>query len=124
MDDVIVRKRGEGRRYAMEDGTAVALDQVEDPWMTLEVMTESDLLESLYYELEPGATTGEVSVHDGQEIHCVVAGELEYTCGDRKIELGPGDVIWHRSERPHMVKNVGTTRATVFLVNLPPSFKW
>ena len=124
MSNFDVKRRGEGRRFALVDGTVVPRDQTSDLRVTLEVMAQSDLLEALYYELEPGATTGDHADHDGQEIHMVLAGSVAFTVGSETVEVEAGDVVWHRSETDHAVKNVGDTRATVFLVNLPASFKF
>ncbi len=124
MAEFKVTRRGKGTKFAMEEGTAVELSQIDDPWMSIEVMAQSDLLEALFYHLEPGATSGDLTDHDGQEVHMVVSGEVQFRVGKERVTLGPGDVMWHRSEVPHRVKNLSEEDAVVFLVNLPPIFKW
>jgi len=87
-------------------------------------MAESDLLESLYYTLAPGADSGESADHPGQEVHVVLQGEIEFRSGEERVLAKKGDVVWHRSEEEHTVRNPGTVPAVAFLVNLPPSFHW
>lgn len=124
MSEIKLNKKGHGRQFGLVDGTAVEMNQIDDPKMVVEIMAESDLLESLYYTLAPGADSGEPAEHRGQEIHVVLQGEIEFVSGEEKVHAGKGDVIWHRSEEPHSVRNPGTIPAVAFLVNLPASFNW
>jgi mannose-6-phosphate isomerase-like protein (cupin superfamily) len=45
-------------------------------------------------------------------------GVMELTIGGRPYRLGPGDVGVIGSNELHNAKNVGTTRATYFIVNI------
>ncbi len=124
MSEIKLIRKGAGRKFALVDGTAVELDQIDEPRMVVEIMAESDLLESLYYTLAPGAHSGEAAEHRGQEVHVVLQGEVEFVSGDHRVTAHKGDVVWHRSEEPHTVRNPGEVPAVVFLVNLPASFNW
>lgn len=71
-------------------------------------------------EIEPGASS-EVYEHEGEEIKIFIQGKVEYTVGEKVYRLKEGDVLWHMSDIPHRVKNIGDTKAIFFTVDTPPT---
>ena len=56
--------------------------------------------------IEPGATSGpEPMRHPGEELICLLDGEMRFMVDDEVIDLGPGDSLHFRTERPHSWSN-------------------
>jgi len=57
--------------------------------------------------------------HEGEEIHIMLKGKVEYQVGDRSYVMEEGDVLWHSSDVPHRAKNVGREKAVYLTVGMP-----
>ncbi|MFO7677129.1 MAG: cupin domain-containing protein [Thermoplasmatota archaeon] len=73
-------------------------------------------------ELEPGAES-RLFVHNGEEIHIVIEGELEYTVDDKIYKLKKGDILWHKSTLGHKAKNNSDSKVIYLTIGTPPTFK-
>lgn len=51
-----------------------------------------------------------------REVLTVVEGEVRVHASDRSADLRPGDTAHYSADVPHMIENVGSTEATVYLV--------
>lgn len=54
--------------------------------------------------------------HDGDEFVYVLAGQVQYTVGDRPYPLGPGDSLHFDAHRAHRLENLGRQPATLISV--------
>lgn len=72
--------------------------------------------------LEPGATSGDDSVHHGGEefVHCL-QGDVEYTVDGATHRLATGDSLLFLAHQPHRCRNVSGRVARVLVVILAPS---
>jgi quercetin dioxygenase-like cupin family protein len=82
---------------------------------------KSTVMEAIISELEK-ETTSRLYKHDGEEIHLILEGEIEYQVGQRKFIMKKGDTLWHRSDIPHRAKNTGKEKAIYLTVGSPPTF--
>ena len=60
--------------------------------------------------------------HDGEELHFVIEGEIEYIVGDKTYKLTEGDSLWHKSNIPHGAGNTGSKKAKFITIGVPPTF--
>ena len=77
-------------------------------------LVKTEQLAGILVETEPGAYS-EFYEHEGEEIKIVIKGEIEY-------HLREGDVLWHKSNIPHRIKNSSDKKAIIFTVDTPPTF--
>jgi mannose-6-phosphate isomerase-like protein (cupin superfamily) len=75
-------------------------------------------LESHQSEIAPGKVNHPAHQHLREEMMLVREGTMELTVAGKPMKLGPGDVGYIGSNEIHNAKNVGTTRAHYFIVNL------
>jgi len=74
-------------------------------------------LEPYVLTMQAGARSGtEPIVHEGQELVVGLAGEVEYTVGDRPYRLGEGDSLLFEADTPHHWRNTGGGEARILLV--------
>lgn len=112
MVDVVVRHKGE------------ALKKIRIGEVPVSLLARTKRLESMIVELPPGKSIPKVYSHEGEEVRIVLEGRVEVEVEGEKYVLEAGDVMWHRSELSHVIRNPGKTRAVYFSVNLPPSLTW
>jgi uncharacterized cupin superfamily protein len=79
-------------------------------------------MEGILIEVEAGEDFGKQFSHDGEELHYIIEGELEYMVGNERYRLGPGDCLWHKSSIPHGARNCGTKKARYITIGVPPTF--
>lgn len=69
---------------------------------------------------EPGdESSGEPSIHQGEECLIVLSGAIEIEFNTTKVELGAGDSYYFDSEVPHIFRNVGTEPAEIIAAICP-----
>jgi len=66
--------------------------------------------------LKAGETPHPPHRHPEEELIIVKEGTLESNIDGVRRRLGPGSVIFHASNEPHTVKNVGATEATYHVI--------
>ena len=110
-EDVIFVKKGEEHSKTQRPGKLYRL------------MVKSHKMEALIAELEPH-TESRWFQHDGEEMHLVLQGELEYTAGEKSYKLTEGDILWHKSTLKHRAKNIGDEKVVYITVGTPPTFMW
>ncbi len=109
MKDVFIKK-----------GEAKFLKKVEGK--TFKMLVRSKRMRAVISEIEVGALS-ELYRHEGEEIHIMLEGEVEYQVGDHSYLMEEGDVLWHRSDVPHRARNVGSRKAIYLTVGTPPEMK-
>jgi len=88
----------------------------------LKLLFKSGKMEGILIEVEPGEKFGKQYTHDGEELHYVIQGEIEYKIGDKVFKLGEGDSLWHKSNIPHSARNIGEKKAIYLTIGAPPTF--
>jgi len=111
MDDAVFVKKGEQKSEVRKLGKLYRL------------MVKSDRMEAIIAELNPD-TESRWFKHDGEELHLVLKGEMEYTVGEKSYKLSEGDVLWHRSNLKHRAKNTGNEKVKYITIGAPPTLGW
>ena len=75
-------------------------------------------IESHQSDIAPGEVNHPPHQHLREEMMLIREGTMELTIAGNPYRLGPGDVGVIGSNELHNAKNVGTTRATYFIVNI------
>lgn len=79
-------------------------------------------LEMLLCTFEPGASSGELYAHDGEEAGYVSEGQLELRLGEETYLLNTGDSFHFDCTRPHGYANPSDTRTVVVWSVTPPHY--
>ncbi|EMR75352.1 cupin domain-containing protein, partial [Thermoplasmatales archaeon SCGC AB-540-F20] len=85
------------------------------------LMVKSDKMEAIIAELDPH-TESRWFRHDGEEVHLVLQGEMEYTVGEKSYKLSEGDILWHKSNLEHRAKNISDGKVIYITIGAPPTF--
>jgi len=75
-------------------------------------------IESHQSDIAPGEVNHPPHQHLREEMMLIRLGTMELTISGKPYRLGPGDVGVIGSNEIHNAKNVGTTRAEYFIVNI------
>ena len=75
-------------------------------------------IESHQSDIAPGEVNHPPHQHLREEMMLIREGTMELTIAGKPYRLGPGDVGVIGSNEIHNAKNVGTTRAEYFIVNI------
>jgi mannose-6-phosphate isomerase-like protein (cupin superfamily) len=75
-------------------------------------------MESHQSDIAPGEVNHPPHQHLREEMMLIRSGTMELTISGKPMRLGPGDVGFIGSNEMHNAKNVGTTRAEYFIVNI------
>jgi len=110
-EDVIFIKKGEQK------------SEVKRPGKLYRLLVKSSHIEAIIAELEPHAESRWFQ-HDGEEMHLVLEGIMEYTVGEKSYKLSEGDILWHSSLLKHRARNIGNEKVVYITVGTPPTFVW
>jgi len=91
------------------------------PGKLYRLMMKSHKMEAIIAEIDP-YTESKLFQHDGEEMHLVLEGEMEYTVGEKTYKLSKGDILWHKSMLIHQAKNISTKKVVYITIGAPPSF--
>ncbi len=108
-EDIIFIKDGEEKSTTKKPGKLYRL------------MVKSQKMEAIIAELDPH-TVSKRFQHDGEEMHLVLEGKMEYTVGEKTFKLSEGDILWHKSMLIHQAKNHSAKKVVYITVGTPPSF--
>jgi quercetin dioxygenase-like cupin family protein len=108
-EDVVFIKNGEEKSKTIKPGKLYRL------------MIKTQKMEAIIAELDPHAVS-KIFQHNGEEIHLVLDGEMEYTVGEKTYKLAEGDFLWHKSMLIHHARNIRTKKVVYITVATPPSF--
>ncbi|HDM66987.1 MAG TPA: cupin domain-containing protein [Thermoplasmatales archaeon] len=106
---ILIRKGEEGR-------------VVSRPGRLYRLLVESRGMKVTTAELDPHSESKWFQ-HDGEEVHIVLEGELEYTVGETVYNLKEGDILWHKSTSKHKAKNPGDKKVVYITIGTPPTFQ-
>jgi len=110
-EDVIFLKKGDEKSKTKKPGKLYRL------------MVKSERMETIISELDPHAESRWFQ-HDGEEMHLVLEGEMEYTVDEHSYKLNEGDILWHKSNLKHRAKNMGSEKVVYMTIGTPPTFMW
>ncbi|MBN2065489.1 MAG: cupin domain-containing protein [Candidatus Thermoplasmatota archaeon] len=108
-DEPIYVKRGEQQH------------QTKTPGKLFRLMIKSEKLEAIIAEIDPH-TTSRWYQHDGEELHYVLEGEIEYEVGEKTYRLSTGELLWHKSTIKHRANNTSDKKAKYATIGTPPTF--
>jgi quercetin dioxygenase-like cupin family protein len=91
------------------------------PGKLYRLMVKSHKMEAIIAEIDPH-TESKWFQHDGEEMHLVLQGEMEYTVGERSYKLSEGDILWHKSMLKHHARNSGSEKVVYITIGMPPCF--
>ena len=95
----------------------------EKPGKLYRLMLKSEKMEAIISEIDPH-TESKWFQHNGEEMHLVLQGEMEYTVGEKSYKLSEGDILWHMSSLKHHAKTIGNEKVVYMTVSTPPTFMW
>ena len=96
-------------------------NKTKKPGKLYRLMIKSHMMEAIIAELDPH-TESKLFQHDGEEMHLVLQGEMEYTVGEKTYKLSVGDILLHKSMLAHHARNTGGEKVVYITVGTPPSF--
>ena len=112
MDDIIFIKEGEEKSRS------------EKPGKLYRLLIKSKNMESIITELDPHMESRWFK-HEGEELHLVLEGEMEYTVGEKSYRMSKGDILWHKSSLKHRAKNISDDEVVRYItVGTPSTFMW
>jgi quercetin dioxygenase-like cupin family protein len=85
------------------------------------LMIKSNNMEAIIAEMEPH-TSSQWYEHDGEELHYILEGEIDYEVGDKTFHLEKGELLWHKSNIRHRAKNISDKKVKYATVGTPPTF--
>jgi len=108
-DEAVILKSGEQK------------SKIKTPGKTFRLMVKSEKLEAIIAEIEPH-TSSRWYQHNGEELHYVLEGEIEYEVGEKSYKLKKGELLWHKSNIKHRAVNHSDKKAKYATVGTPPTF--
>ena len=110
----------------MEDAILIPKDSIKKSMdfegKHLELLFKSGRMEGILIEVEPGEDFGKKFTHDGEELHYMIEGNIEYLVGDKTYQLSAGDSLWHKSNIAHGARNRSDKKARFITIGVPPTF--
>ena len=88
----------------------------------LRLEAKSEKMESIFIEMEEGANFGRSFTHEGEEIHIILRGAVEYKVDGEIFHLEVGDTLWHDSSLPHTARNAGEGVAKSLTISTGSTF--
>ena len=85
------------------------------------LLFKSERMEGIIAEIEEGGIS-EFYRHDGEELHILLKGTIDYQIGDEIYHMHEGDMLWHETDIPHRAINVGDEKAVYITISTPPTF--
>ena len=97
--------------------------RLQRPGKLYRLMVKSPRMEGIITEIEPHTESREFQ-HEGEELHLVLQGELEYHVDGKTYKLSEGDILWHESMLKHRAKNQTAEKVVYITIGTPPTFQW
>jgi len=83
--------------------------------LKIEHLASKGGLRTMIVEFPPGASIGEPHSHEGEECHLVLQGKILAEQGEDSFIVEEGDSFSWNASVPHFVKNVGDSKAVVYI---------
>lgn len=107
--DEIFMKKGEEKYRVKEHGKLFRM------------LMKSERMEAVISEMNLDVES-KLYKHEGEEIHILLKGKIEYRVGEKTYAMEEGDALWHKSDILHGAKNTGNKKAVYLTVGSPPTF--
>lgn len=91
------------------------------PGKLYRLMIKSNKMEAIIAELDPH-TESKLFQHEGEEMHLVLKGDMEYTVGEKTYKLSVGDILWHKSMLIHHARNIKSKKVVYITIGIPAKF--
>jgi mannose-6-phosphate isomerase-like protein (cupin superfamily) len=85
------------------------------------LLFKSEVMEGILVELDPMTGFEGSFRHNGEEMHLVLEGEVQFTVGGETFLCQEGDVLWHESDLEHRIQNPGVAPAVYLTILAPPA---
>jgi mannose-6-phosphate isomerase-like protein (cupin superfamily) len=85
------------------------------------LLFKSEVMEGILVELEPMTGFEGTYRHNGEEMHLVLEGEVEFTVAGKAFLCQEGDILWHDSHLEHRIQNPGMAHAVYLTILAPPA---
>ena len=108
-DKVLVRKKAQYQDFQKENARGFLYQRI------LSTHTQDRHIDIVLLRLQKNSRRAMVRT-DAFEFKYVISGNVEYTIGENKHLLGPGDSIYFDAREPHNPKNVGEEEAVMLVV--------
>ncbi|TDX00650.1 helix-turn-helix domain-containing protein [Dinghuibacter silviterrae] len=108
-DKVVVRKKQDYQEFQKENARGFVYQRI------MATHVQDRHIDIVLLRLQKNSRRAPVRT-DAFEYKYVISGEVEYTIGDKKYMLGPGDSIYFDAREPHNPKNVGEDDALMLVV--------
>ena len=95
--------------------------KIQRPGKLYRLIVKSENVETIIAEIDPHSESRWFQ-HDGEEIHLVLEGILEYMVGDKSYKLHEGDILWHKSTLKHRARNFSDEIVKYITIGSPPTF--
>lgn len=83
--------------------------------LKIEHLASKGGLRTMIVEFPPGTSIGEPHSHEGEECHLVLEGKILAEQGEDSFIVEEGDSFSWNASVPHYVKNIGDSKAVVFI---------
>ena len=109
VDDTVLIRKSESK------------SEITRPDKLYKLMLKSEKMEAIVAELKPHSESRWFQ-HDGEEMHLILEGELEYQVGEKTYNLNGGDILWHQSNLKHRARNISGKKTVYITIGTPPTF--
>ena len=109
----VVRREDRKRIQRVPSGTK---ERPQYLYQSLSTGVKKRHMESFLVTLPAGASSDELSSHDGEEFIMVMEGNVGVCLGGKEEILNEGDSIYYLSSIPHSLKSAGSAQAVILAV--------
>jgi quercetin dioxygenase-like cupin family protein len=109
VDDTVLIRKNESK------------SEITRPDKLYKLMVKSEKIEAIVAVLKPHSESRWFQ-HDGEEMHLILQGELEYSVSEKTYNLCAGDILWHRSNLKHRARNTSENKTIYITIGTPPTF--
>jgi mannose-6-phosphate isomerase-like protein (cupin superfamily) len=108
-DKVLVRRKNEYQDFQKENARGFLYQRI------LSTHVQDKHIDIVLLRLQKNSRRAMVRT-DAFEYKYVISGNVEYTIGDKKHLLGPGDSIYFDAREPHNPKSIGEEDAVMMVI--------
>lgn len=108
-DKVLVRTKAQYQEFQKENARGFLYQRI------LSTHVQDKHIDIVLLRLQKNSRRAMVRT-DAFEFKYVISGNIEYTIGENKHLLGPGDSIYFDAREPHNPKNIGEEEAVILVV--------
>ena len=84
--------------------------------------SQKNSMEPIIIDINENCQTEKDLPHEGEEFGFVLSGKIELVIGKKTYPLKAHETFYFVADKPHYIKNVGSTPAKIIWVSNPPNF--